>query len=113
MRPSGLNSSWKTDDGWLHTDQNPATEKYFIRYQGILTFSESKEDSGGFICIPGFHKEWIRDFLQKTQSYTFSAEKNYCKTRGEDRDVCPFTTKKDPREEKIIARPGSLIIWVK
>ena len=94
MRPI-INSKWKTDEGWLHTDQNPVTEKDLIKFQGILTLSNSNENNGGFICIPKFHKEWI----------------NYCETNRPDKDVCPFTNNNDERAEKITAKAGSLIIW--
>lgn len=95
MRPI-LDPKWKTDDGWLHTDQNPRTEKDFVRLQGILTFTESKEDSGGgFLCIPGFQHQWTE----------------YCQEDHPDEHVCPFTSKSDPIEEKICVKPGSLIIW--
>lgn len=94
MRPI-LNPKWKTDDGWLHTDQNPKEETEFCRLQGILALSDSTENTGGFICIPGFHKEWHE----------------YCKLDRPDQHVCPFTSPKDPRAEKVFVRPGSLIIW--
>jgi hypothetical protein len=95
MRPI-LEPSWKTDNGWLHTDQNPRREKEFIRVQGILSFTDSMEnEGGGFLCIPGFHHKW----------------EEYCKESRPDEEVCPFTTSTDPREEKITVRAGSLIIW--
>ena len=94
MRPI-LNSKWKTDDGWLHTDQNPKREPNFCRLQGLLSLSDSTETTGGFICIPGFQKEW----------------NNYCKLDRPDQDVCPFLSAKDHRAEKVFVRPGSLIIW--
>jgi hypothetical protein len=94
MRPI-LKKEWQTDDGWLHTDQNPTTEKDFIRFQGMITLSESTKNSGGFLCIPKFHKEWDK----------------YCEQYHPDEHVCPFTTSNDIRAEKITTRPGSLIIW--
>lgn len=99
MRPI-LNPTWKTDESWLHTDQNPKEEHDFIRYQGILTFTDSRvESGGGFCCIPGFHKQWTK----------------YCEKNPDDRDVCPFKnidgllSKNDC--QKITVRPGSLIVW--
>ena len=94
MRPI-LNKEWKTLEGWLHTDLNPVREKNIVRYQGILTLSESNINTGGFVCIPKFHKVW----------------KDYCKINKNDQDVCLYLTKSDPKEEKIFARAGSLIIW--
>jgi len=94
MRPL-LNPKWKTDDGWLHTDQNPKQEQQFVRLQGILALSDSRENTGGFICIPGFHKEWSA----------------YCQLDRPDQTVCPFLTPNDSRAQKIFVRPGSLIIW--
>jgi len=94
MRPL-INKSWRTDDGWLHTDQNPVTEKDVVKFQGILTISDSTENTGGFLCIPGFHKEW----------------KEYCASGRPDEDVCPFLTSSDGRAEKVTAKAGSLIVW--
>lgn len=99
MRPI-LKPEWKTDEGWLHTDQNPKTEKDFKRYQGILTFTDSTETTGGFICIPAFHK---------------SAWAEYCSKNPIDDDVCLLPQKEIEKysgdAEKIYARAGSLIIW--
>lgn len=99
MRPK-LEESWRTDEGWLHTDQNPKLEQDFVRLQGVLTFTDSSESSGGFICVPGFHKKW----------------KEYCSAYPIDEDVCSLP--KQLRDElmqngakKITAPPGSLIIW--
>jgi hypothetical protein len=94
MRPI-MQKNWQTDDGWLHTDQNPTTEKNFVRFQGILTLSESTEKTGGFLCIPKFHKSW----------------REYCEQEHPNQHICPFTTSNDIRSEKITSRPGSLIIW--
>lgn len=94
MRPI-INKNWKTDEGWLHTDQNPVTQKDLIKLQGILTLSNSTENNGGFLCIPGFHKQW----------------KNYCELNRPDEDVCPFINQSDSRSEKVTARSGHFIIW--
>jgi hypothetical protein len=96
MRPI-LNKNWSTHDGWLHTDQNPATEKDFIRLQGVLTFTDSTENSGGgFICIPKFHKKW----------------KKYCDMNPSDNSVAEYKECfKTHDVEKIFVKKGSLIIW--
>lgn len=99
MRPI-IKKEWQTDKSWLHTDQNPASEHDFVRFQGILTFTNSnKYGGGGFICVPGFHNEWT----------------DYCKTNPIDKDVCSIpddlVESLQKRAEKIYARAGSLIIW--
>jgi len=100
MRPLHK-SEWRTDEGWLHTDQNPKMERDFIRVQGILTFTDSTvESGGGFICVPGFHREeWV----------------SYCDRNPIDQDVCLLTREEQkvllPHAEKITAQPGSLIVW--
>lgn len=40
----------------MHWDANPWAEPNFARMQGILLLSDHRENSGGFHCIPGFHK---------------------------------------------------------
>lgn len=99
MRPL-IKPEFQTDQGWLHTDQNPKLEKDFCRVQGILTFTDSNDQGGGgFTCVPGFHKEW----------------KAYCEKYPNDDDVCPIPQELEnelnQRAEKIYARAGSLIIW--
>ena len=98
MRPL-LNEEWRTDDGWLHTDQNPKLERDFVRFQGILVLTDSTENTGGFTCVPGFHCEW----------------EQYCDRNPIDEDTAcllPDSEAERLRPEKITARPGSFGIPV-
>jgi hypothetical protein len=99
MRPL-LTPEWRTDEGWLHTDQNPKLEPDFVRVQGILTFTDSTPETGGFICVPGFHNAEYAD---------------YCRRNPIDDDVCMLPDEEraavEHRAEKVCARPGSLLVW--
>jgi hypothetical protein len=52
---------WKTASNFIHWDLNPWKEQRFCRVQGVVALSTHTKTSGGFHCIPGFHKvigEW-------------------------------------------------------
>eukprot|EP01102_Stenamoeba_stenopodia_P009164 TRINITY_DN2690_c0_g1_i1.p1 TRINITY_DN2690_c0_g1~~TRINITY_DN2690_c0_g1_i1.p1 ORF type:complete len:298 (+),score=60.44 TRINITY_DN2690_c0_g1_i1:74-895(+) len=48
---------WKTEEHWVHWDQNPWTEPNFRGVQGVLALSEHNETSGGFHCVPCFAEQ--------------------------------------------------------
>jgi len=86
MRPTlqsdgNIKSEWQTVNNWLHIDCNPATGEISIGsmappsdgnphdfdkespflVQAVLALSDTREDDGGFVCVPGSHritKEW-------------------------------------------------------
>ena len=47
---------WKTMKGFIHWDLNPWVEQDFCRVQGIVAVTDHTKTSGGFHCIPSFHK---------------------------------------------------------
>jgi len=90
---------WRTIPSWLHLDSDPWERREKAKLQGLVTLTEQTETSGGFCCIPGFHKrteEWAR---------------NHRKTRSGD----IYYFDKSCEEQKMIKRlrapAGSLIIW--
>ena len=52
---------WQTRSDFIHFDLNPWLEEKFCRVQGVVALSEHTATSGGFHCIPGFHKR-LRDW---------------------------------------------------
>ncbi len=42
--------------GTLNRDQNPWLEPAACRIQGLITLTPHTNTSGGFHCIPGFHR---------------------------------------------------------
>lgn len=105
MRPTKVNSKWKTLDTWLHWDKNPWVYPDFSTVQGLLTLTDHTEDSGGFCCIPKFHLK-LREWAENNLDY-----KN--KNLNETNPIVDFP-KDDPAckdVKKILAPAGSLIIW--
>eukprot|EP01112_Ceratiomyxa_fruticulosa_P021056 TRINITY_DN7331_c0_g2_i1.p1 TRINITY_DN7331_c0_g2~~TRINITY_DN7331_c0_g2_i1.p1 ORF type:complete len:347 (-),score=65.40 TRINITY_DN7331_c0_g2_i1:74-1114(-) len=91
---------WQTKSNWLHWDQNPWSEPDFVRVQGLVTFTDSTPETGGFHCVPGFHhlfKEWSQN--NETE-----------KRKGGIINV-PANDPTRERITKITMRKGSLVIW--
>lgn len=114
---------WKTTEKWLHLDMNPykvgSNECNFdpkrlnfisenndnytdsIKLQGILSLVDAKEETGGFLCIPGFHKyllKWADD-----RKNELSRVPDFFNIPKDD-EIQNYT-------QKIPVRAGSLIIW--
>eukprot|EP00008_Paramoeba_atlantica_P013275 CAMPEP_0201480434 /NCGR_PEP_ID=MMETSP0151_2-20130828/4913_1 /ASSEMBLY_ACC=CAM_ASM_000257 /TAXON_ID=200890 /ORGANISM="Paramoeba atlantica, Strain 621/1 / CCAP 1560/9" /LENGTH=235 /DNA_ID=CAMNT_0047862279 /DNA_START=492 /DNA_END=1199 /DNA_ORIENTATION=- len=70
MRPALNHPEWETAKSWLHFDQNPVVHPSFFGVQGILALTEHTKTSGGFLCVPGFHKRF-RDWSLTHSFSTF------------------------------------------
>jgi len=93
--------SWRTDDRFVHWDQNPWLEPDFCRVQGVLALSDHTANSGGFHCIPGF-------------THCFNQWAKLNQHRRSEGSLIDFPTLSDPAMQsltKITMRPGSLVIW--
>jgi len=90
---------WRTASGWLHLDSNPWDIKPKIQLQGLLTLTEQTETSGGFCCIPDFHKR-IGDWAE-AHPKTYVDDIYYF-----EKDSPVYNDVK-----KLRAPAGSLIIW--
>eukprot|EP01126_Amoeba_proteus_P013605 TRINITY_DN1581_c0_g2_i1.p1 TRINITY_DN1581_c0_g2~~TRINITY_DN1581_c0_g2_i1.p1 ORF type:complete len:277 (-),score=50.77 TRINITY_DN1581_c0_g2_i1:130-960(-) len=96
---------WKTVSKWLHWDQNPWTETSIRRFQGMFTLTDHTETSGGFLCVPKFHKrfcQWAQDHPVDTVEGASLAHS------------LVFVPTEDPVQlevQKIMMRAGSLLIW--
>ena len=93
---------WKTKKKWLHVDMNPWKIQDYLRIQGLLTFTDQTETSGGFCCIPRFHKKIVDWSKNNTPN---------------DREIISdiFYFDKDSKEQNniinLIVPKGSLILW--
>jgi len=112
MRPSGYNQQWKTETNWLHWDHNPCTNPQFSHIQAIVCLTESTSTSGGFACVPGFHKrfrKWGED--HPLESLVVNG-KSIDETYGNGQPF-PVPTD-DPCQAEIdqaLAPAGSMILW--
>jgi len=89
---------WKTRSNWCHWDQDPWKEPNFVRVQGVLALTDSTKTSGGFHCVPGYHKyfnQWASLHPPENGSI-FSV---------------PMDDPMRDHIQKITVRKGSFIIW--
>lgn len=54
----------RANNAFLHCDQSPL-KNYLSSYQGIMTLTDSKEDQGGFVCVPQSHNFHHKYFQEK------------------------------------------------
>jgi len=120
---------WKSAEAWVHWDLNPwkwtgtsegldyKFEEFIcenngsrntgdLKLQGLISFSDSTENDGGFATVPGFHKN-LKSWSESTKNT------NYCIRQEYTYDYVS-TPKGDPmisQLRKISSRSGSLIIW--
>lgn len=112
MRPTGCHPEWKTDESWLHWDQNPWSQPGFYKVQSFVCLTDSTELSGGFVCVPRFHrrfKQWGQDNPQGT---VWSGGRPVDLTYG---DGQPFPVPKDDpcqsETVRVLAPAGSMVFW--
>lgn len=90
-------------DFFFSTENNERPISHFInshKVQGLISLNDSREDTGGFICCPGFHQylpKWIQS-NPKTHSLHFVP-------------VGTGSTEILSNMQKITMRKGSLCIW--
>ena len=92
-----------TSKNWLHWDQNGWGNSGFQGVQGVLTFTDHTENSGGFHCVPGFKHEFSNWFAKNSQDEH---------PNGFDGLVeVPIGDKMRENVRKILCPAGSIIIW--
>mmetsp|Transcript_2421 Transcript_2421/g.5615 ORF Transcript_2421/g.5615 Transcript_2421/m.5615 type:complete len:410 (-) Transcript_2421:35-1264(-) len=96
---------WRTSRNWLHWDQNPWASPGFYGIQGLLGLSDNAATSGGFVTVPGFHRQfaqWAREHPEG------SVKRVTAKT-------VPFPVPLDDavqnRRVKILVPRGGLLAW--
>lgn len=92
---------WKTSSDFVHWDLNPWKEPKFCRVQGVVALSNHSDTSGGFHCIPGFHKklsEWARA--------------NSSRVKASPGCLIDLATPSQlDNLQRVTMRPGSIVVW--
>lgn len=112
MRPTVEHPEWRTDSSWLHWDQNPWREPGFERVQAFLCLSAQTPTSGGFLCVPGAHKDFAAWGEANPEGTVQVNGKNITRVYGAG---CPFPIpEEDPLQQKvarILAPAGAMVLW--
>ncbi|CAB9501284.1 Phytanoyl-CoA dioxygenase (PhyH) [Seminavis robusta] len=112
MRPTVDHPEWKTDESWLHWDQNPWTEPSFVRLQAIVCLTDNTEKSGGFACVPGFHRSFEQWGKEHPMGSVLVGGRKADRTYGVNQ---PFVLPKDDpcqqRVVRVLAPAGSVVVW--
>jgi len=107
MRPTALRPEWRTEERWLHWDQNPWREPGFARLQSFLCITAQTPTSGGLLCVPGFQHRW----RQWGQDHPMGSVEG----RWEDGAEKPFLVPEDdPLQQqtvRVLAPSGALVVW--
>lgn len=112
MRPARDHPEWRTESSWLHWDQNPWTEPGFCRAQCIVCLTDNTATSGGFLCVPGFHRRFREWGEQHPPGSVVVDGKVINESYG---DGQPFPVPRDdPCQQQVVrvlAPAGSAVIW--
>lgn len=112
MRPTARNPEWRTDESWLHWDQNPWTQPDFGRVQAFACLSDQTPTSGGLLCVPGFHKHWRQWGENHPEGTVFVDGKQITRDFGNNQ---PFPVPSDDQVHnqvvRVLAPRGSLVLW--
>lgn len=112
MRPTAVNPAWRTDESWLHWDQNPWAEPDFCRVQCFLCLTDQTPTSGGFLCAPGLHKRWRQWGIDNTEGTLWSGQTLITRDFG-DGNPFPVPESDNAHAEivRVLAPAGSLVLW--
>lgn len=112
MRPSAINPAWRTQENWLHWDQNPWTEPGFGWVQGFACVSEQTKTTGGLLCVPGFHKHWRKWGEDHPEGSVKIDGRVIDRSFGRG---CPFPVPPDDHAHRqvvrVLAPAGALVLW--
>jgi hypothetical protein len=123
--PSKDIEKWKTVEKWLHWDLNPwkvskksspsfdennfnflseNNDNYMepFKVQGLIALLDSREEDGGFLCVPGFHT-YLEEWAQENIEIAAPERSNFVSVPKKD-EIQSFA-------RRIPMRSGSLIIW--
>ncbi|KAG2378541.1 hypothetical protein C9374_008180 [Naegleria lovaniensis] len=73
-----------------------------LRLQGVLQLSESREDDGGFLCVPGFHNH-AKEYAEKLTAIRPGPKCTFLSVFKGDNLLS--------QTQKVPAKAGSLIVW--
>eukprot|EP01129_Flabellula_baltica_P017510 TRINITY_DN971_c0_g2_i4.p1 TRINITY_DN971_c0_g2~~TRINITY_DN971_c0_g2_i4.p1 ORF type:complete len:355 (-),score=70.32 TRINITY_DN971_c0_g2_i4:456-1520(-) len=105
FRPWKHNPEWITEGGWWHVDQNSYNRPHRqgkVCVQGLVTYYDANEDTGGLCVIPKSHLEHD-DVCQRSRIAKFV--KDFVPLEPEEQPILEY--------EKILvcAKAGDLILW--
>jgi len=112
MRPTVGNAAWRTDESWLHWDQNPWTEPDFVRIQCFVALTDQTSTSGGLLCVPKFQKAW-RDWGQSNpDGSVFVHGRAITREFGRGNPFpVPLDDPMHKDTQRIMAPKGALVLW--
>lgn len=96
---------WRTSRNWLHWDQNPWSTPGFDAMQGLLALSEGTATSGGFVTVPGFHKDFARWGKEHPEGSVLRA------TASTVPFAVPPEDELQDRRVKVLVPRGGLLVW--
>lgn len=112
MRPAADRPEWRTEESWLHWDQNPWSEPDFARVQCFACLTAQTPTSGGFLCVPGFQERWRAWGAAHPEGTVLDGEKVITREYGENQ---PFPVPRDDpawgEAARVLAPKGSLVCW--
>mmetsp|Transcript_16118 Transcript_16118/g.41722 ORF Transcript_16118/g.41722 Transcript_16118/m.41722 type:complete len:373 (+) Transcript_16118:3-1121(+) len=112
MRPTKDHPEWRTEDNWLHWDQNPWREPEFTRVQCFACLTEQTPASGGFLCVPGFHNRFRAWGEEHPEGTVFVSGRQMTSQNGA---MAPFLVPDDDpiraQTVRVSAPPGALVLW--
>jgi hypothetical protein len=76
FRPGSLNESWRSDEGWLHTDQNAETRPGRQTVQAFVSLYDQDEETGGLVVLPRTHLDH-EAFSARANKYWDSGGSNH------------------------------------
>jgi len=96
---------WRTSRNWLHWDQNPWASPGFYGVQGLVALSDGAPTSGGFVTVPGFHREFGRWSQEHPQG---TVAKYTAKTIP---FPVPLGDEMQDRRVKVVVPRGGFLVW--
>lgn len=113
MRPTQSHPEWRTDESWLHWDQNPWREPEFTYVQCFACFTDQSSSSGGLLCVPGFHRRWHEWGVAHPEGSVLDTHgRRMTQFHGRGN---PFLVPDDDSIQahvvRVLAPRGSLVLW--
>lgn len=97
---------WRTSRNWLHWDQNPWATPGFFALQGLVMLTEGTATSGGFVTVPGFHRELPRWAEEHPEGTVLK-----CSRSTPPPITVPPKDEMQGRRVKVLVPRGALLIW--
>lgn len=112
MRPARDHPEWRTESSWLHWDQNCWREPDFLRVQAIVCLTDNTATSGGFACVPGFHRRY-REWGERHPQGTVVVNGKVIDEKYGSGQPFPLPSDDPCQREvvRVVAPAGSAVLW--